>query len=166
MSRENEIFISYAHLDDLSPVEGRPGWVSNLHRALEIRVAQLLGEKARIWRDPKLQGNDYFSDTLLQLLPKSEVLLSVFSPRYGKSEWCRRELEEFCKSPSIWHHQLQRKRAVFAHRMPWSSGRMGPSHQSLCSRLSTESLYILLTMRSDFTGNCSAVSRSQFLPTA
>jgi hypothetical protein len=32
-----------------------------LHRALKIRLAQLLGEDPAIWRDPKLQGNDDFN---------------------------------------------------------------------------------------------------------
>lgn len=36
------------------------GWVLNLHRALEICVAQFLGKEPRIWRDPKLQENDYY----------------------------------------------------------------------------------------------------------
>ena len=39
-----------------------------------------------IWRDPKLQGNDYFSDKLVGTLPKAAVLVSIVSPRYVKSE--------------------------------------------------------------------------------
>lgn len=62
MKFENDIFISYAHIDDQPLVEGKKGWVSNFHRALEIRLAQLLGRRSRIWRDPKLQGNDVFAD--------------------------------------------------------------------------------------------------------
>ena len=60
MHFEGDAFISYAHLDNVELIEGRRGWVSNLHRALEIRVAQLLGKEPRIWRDPKRQGNDYY----------------------------------------------------------------------------------------------------------
>ncbi|HKV08929.1 MAG TPA: hypothetical protein VJ725_12375 [Thermoanaerobaculia bacterium] len=99
MSFENDLLISYAHIDDQSLLEGQPGWVSTLHRILEIRVAQLLGEKPRIWRDPKLQGNDYFADTILvEQLPKVAALLTVLSPRYVQSEWCTRELEAFCRA--------------------------------------------------------------------
>jgi hypothetical protein len=79
---EHDFFISYAHLDDESLVEGEPGWVARLHRLLEIRVGQLVGEKPKIWRDPKLQGNDYFADTLLERLPRIAALVSVLSPRY------------------------------------------------------------------------------------
>ena len=48
MNFEGDAFISYAHLDNIGLAEGRKGWVANLHRALEIRVAQLLGKDARI----------------------------------------------------------------------------------------------------------------------
>ncbi len=95
MQFENDIFISYAHIDDQSLIEGQNGWVSNLHRVLQVRVAQLLGKTPKIWRDPKLQGNDVFGDELVQSLPKTAILLSVLSPRYAQSEWCQRELSEF-----------------------------------------------------------------------
>ena len=39
MSFENDIFISYAHIDDQPLVEGQKGWISSFHRALEIRLA-------------------------------------------------------------------------------------------------------------------------------
>jgi len=95
---ENEVFISYAHLDNQPLTEGATGWVSQFHRALQIRVGQLMGKEPTIWRDPKLQGNDYFGDELITRLPKVGVLVSVLTPRYVKSEWCHRELEEFYKA--------------------------------------------------------------------
>jgi hypothetical protein len=95
---EGDAFISYAHLDNVELVEGHKGWVANLHLALEKRVAQLYGEEPRIWWDPKLQGNDYFADTLVERLQRVKSLIAVVSPRYVKSEWGRRELTEFCKA--------------------------------------------------------------------
>jgi len=95
MEFKDEAFISYAHLDNVELVEGRKGWVANLHRALEVRVAQLLGKTPQIWRDPKLSGNDLFADTLLDRLKRVAVLITVVSPRYLKSEWTLRELSEF-----------------------------------------------------------------------
>ena len=79
-------------------VDGSKGWITNLHRALEIRVAQLLGEKPEIWRDPKLTGNDVFENTLVDQLKRVAVLITIVSPRYVKSEWTRRELVEFWKA--------------------------------------------------------------------
>lgn len=98
MTFEHDFLISYAHLDDQSLVEGEPGWIARLHRLLEIRVGQLLGEKPKVWRDPKLQGNDYFADTILERFPRIAALVSVLSPRYVHSEWCTRELKEFCRA--------------------------------------------------------------------
>jgi hypothetical protein len=98
MNFEGDAFISYAHLDNLELVEGRKGWVANFHRALEIRVAQLLGKSPHIWRDPKLSGNDLFAETLLDRLKRVAVLVSIVTPRYLKSEWTLREFTEFLKS--------------------------------------------------------------------
>ena len=98
MTFENDIFISYAHIDDMALVEGQKGWISSFHRALEIRLGQLLGRTPRIWRDPKLQGNDAFADRLVERLPGVAILVSVVSPRYMKSDWCLRELHEFTKA--------------------------------------------------------------------
>lgn len=95
---EHDFLISYAHIDDQALVDGQSGWVSQLHRLLEIRVGQLMGQTPKIWRDPKLQGNDYFADTITERLPRIAALVSVFSPRYVQSEWCNRELKEFCRA--------------------------------------------------------------------
>jgi hypothetical protein len=100
MNFEGDAFISYAHLDNVELIEGHKGWVASLHRALETRVAQLHGEEARIWWDPKLQGNDYFADSLVERLQRVKALVAVVTPRYVKSEWGRRELVEFCKAAS------------------------------------------------------------------
>lgn len=94
---EYDIFISYAHIDNQPLDAGLKGWVETLHERLSVRLAQLLGEEARIWRDLKLQGNDVFADTLVQHIAKAAILVSIISPRYVKSEWCLRELNEFCR---------------------------------------------------------------------
>ncbi len=96
MRFEHDLLISYAHIDDQALVEGEDGWVSRLHHLLDVRVGQLLGSSPKIWRDQKLQGNDYFADTILDRLPRIAALVSIFSPRYVQSEWCTKELREFC----------------------------------------------------------------------
>lgn len=92
---EHDIFISYAHIDDTPLMSGEEGWVSEFHKTLEALVKQILGEELDVWRDPKLQGNDYFGDTLVEAVPQAAILVSIISPRYLKSEWCLRELERF-----------------------------------------------------------------------
>ena len=95
---EDDLFISYAHIDNQPLAEGLKGWVETFHERLKIRLEQLTGEPARIWRDRKLQGNDVFAETLVARLSKAAILVAVISPRYVKSDWCLKELGEFCRS--------------------------------------------------------------------
>jgi hypothetical protein len=61
LSFKKDIFISYAHIDDEALIEGEPGWISEFHRSLEVRLSQLLGYRPVIWRDKALDGNHNFS---------------------------------------------------------------------------------------------------------
>ncbi len=92
---ENDIFISYAHVDNEALVSGQEGWVNLLHDRLSKRLHQLLGESVAIWRDPKLSGNEVFSETIRANLYNASLLVSVLTPRYLKSKWCQKELNEF-----------------------------------------------------------------------
>ena len=74
------------------------GWIAMLHRALGVRLGQLLGEAPKIWRDPKLQGNDVFDQEIVGKLVKASILVSVLSPRYVKSDWCIKEVNEFIQA--------------------------------------------------------------------
>jgi hypothetical protein len=92
MSFDNDIFISYAQLDNVPLTSGAKGWISNFHEALEVKLAQLRGAKPKIWRDPKLRSNDVFAEELVERLGTTAVLLSVLTPRYIISDWCKLEL--------------------------------------------------------------------------
>lgn len=93
--RRHDIFINYAHLDNKPLYDSRYGWVELLHERLAIRLGQLLGEKPEIWRDPKINGDDYFNEKILDELYQSEILISVISPSYINSQWCLKELQNF-----------------------------------------------------------------------
>ena len=95
MQFENDILISYAPIDDQPLIEGEKGWVSEFHRSLQLRLAQLLGDEPAIWRNNGLAGNDVPEDEIMQQLPNVALLVSIFSPPYIKSEWCNKELHEF-----------------------------------------------------------------------
>jgi hypothetical protein len=101
MSRTNferHLFISYAHLDDHPLTPEQLGWITRLHGSLEAMLGMRMGRKPDIWRDRKLNGNDIFTDEIVQQFPKTAILLSVLTPRYLESEWCIREVNEFCKA--------------------------------------------------------------------
>ena len=98
MNFEKDVFISYAHVDDVPITEGMKGWISELHEYLQNRVFQLTGVKPVIWRDARLQGNDFFAPEIVAQFPKLKVLVSIITPRYLKSSWCTKEVEEFFKA--------------------------------------------------------------------
>lgn len=98
MHFEKDLFISYAHLDNLPLSPEQQGWITRFHVCLEALLSMRLGQKAEIWRDHKLAGNDIFSDEIISQFPKTAVLVSVVSERYLKSKWCTDEVKEFCKA--------------------------------------------------------------------
>jgi len=91
----NQVFISYAHIDNDHFSGTSSGWIDFLHERLEIRLAQLLGRPPKIWRDRKLAGNDVFNETIVIELSKTAIFLSVVTPRYLQSSSCRCELQDF-----------------------------------------------------------------------
>lgn len=95
---EIDVFISYTHLDNIELTEGGTGWVADLGRALEIRLARLLGRKPVVWVDPQLQGNDTFAETLIDRLGRAAVFVPVVSPGYVHSDWARHELVAFSEA--------------------------------------------------------------------
>jgi TIR domain len=96
-----EIFISYAHEDNVSPFSAE-GWVTSFHRALERYLVQLVGRqlKLSVWCDPRMRGNDVIDGELAGRLSKATALVCVVSPSYLGSDWCRRERELFLKAVS------------------------------------------------------------------
>lgn len=94
---EDDVFISYAHIDDRPLTEDQKGWIWKFHQRLETRLAQVLGADAKFFRDPELRGNDVLEDKLIGNMQKIALLVSVVTPRYIQSEWCLRELREFYK---------------------------------------------------------------------
>jgi hypothetical protein len=94
---DNDIFVSYAHVDN-EPLPGaEKGWVSTLMSGLKTRLAQLLGRSGDfvVWRDPKLSAHEPLTLQLLSALKQSAALLIVLSPGYLASEWCLREKNTF-----------------------------------------------------------------------
>lgn len=110
----HHLFISYAHIDNRSFSGGDRGWIDLLHERLEIRLAQLLGKPPKIWRDRKLRGYEVFDDTIVIELSRSAILVSIVSPRYIESDYCRSEIENFFKAARQGGGvQLGDKRRVF-----------------------------------------------------
>lgn len=94
---EDDVFISYASVDDALIADAGAGWVSQLHLDLKQRVHQVLGQEPKFWRDDSdLRGNDQLTPTLIRVLENSGALLLIVSPGFISSKWCRKEVEAFC----------------------------------------------------------------------
>ena len=92
----HDIFISYGHLDDISPFGQEKGWVDLLEERLSVMVGQALGYEPKIWRDGhNLQGNDELTSAISEGVTQSLLLVPVITPRYVQSDWCTREMETF-----------------------------------------------------------------------
>jgi hypothetical protein len=98
MNFEQNLFISYAHIDDQPLTPGEKGWITRFHATLKAILSMRMGRDAKIWRDEKLQGNDVFSNEIVAQFKQSAILVSIVTPRYLHSEWCTREAREFCQS--------------------------------------------------------------------
>lgn len=102
--QSTDVVLSYAAIDDQPLLEGKPGWVSQLHRNLEVRVEQLSGEKVKIARLPESAVS--VIGPVLEHLPQAKAMISVVSPPFIKSDLCCREVEQFWRgasqSGSLW----------------------------------------------------------------
>ncbi len=96
MAFSDDIFISYAHVDD-RPVDDVKGWVSTLHERLNDRLFQLVGAEVRIWWDQRQQENTYVIGMIGDRVSDTRLLISIVTPRYLNSNWCRAEVAEFCR---------------------------------------------------------------------
>jgi serine/threonine protein kinase len=125
--KRSDVLLSYAAIDDQPLFEGRPGWVSQLHKNLEVRVEQLSGEKVAIARLPESAVSPVVEGELLEQLPRAKAMISVVSPPFIKSDICRREVERFWRgaeqSGGAWVNDKARllkvlKTAIAAEEIP------------------------------------------------
>ncbi len=92
---ESDVVISYAPVDDQPLLEGQSGWVSRLHRNLEVRVEQLSGEKVKIARLPGAPKSTEAEAEILERLPAAKAMVAVVSPPFVRTDACRTEVEHF-----------------------------------------------------------------------
>src|SRR5215475_4974010 len=94
-----DIFISYAHVDNLTAVSAAEGWVAQFHQQLEILLWKRVGRRdsVKIWRDPRLDGNQLFDNTIRDRIETAALFLALTSAGYLESEYCRQELECFAE---------------------------------------------------------------------
>ncbi len=93
-----DIFISYAHLDNLMLPGQQHGWIELFYQSLNLKLAQRIGrmDAVKIWWDSKkLDGSRLFDNSIEEGIRDSAIMISLISPGYLQSEYCRRELDLF-----------------------------------------------------------------------
>ena len=96
MKLDIDVYVSYAHLDNLQLTEGDEGWVQRFRRALQMRLTQLLGREAIVVLEDKLRGHDVIADDdVINKVERAGAFVSIVSPGYVRSQWTRKELELF-----------------------------------------------------------------------
>ena len=95
---ENDIFISYAQVNDKPLPGAKTGWVSELVRLLKIRLNEKLGRANSyfIWMDNKaLRRNELVTPDIDHQLRHSATFVFILSEGYQASQWCQLELTTF-----------------------------------------------------------------------
>lgn len=94
-SASHDVFISYAHFDNLPDREGEKGWVEQFEHQLTVRLMKRFGEAIKLWRDPQLSRTQLFDPVIEEAVRGSGVMLSLITPRYLKSDSCQQEIGWF-----------------------------------------------------------------------
>ncbi len=105
---EHDVFISYAHVDNLSATTEQP-WVEQFHKQLEIALARRIGRMGvvKIWRDKRLEGDQLFDQTIKDAIDQSAILVALTSNGYLASDYAQQELQWFHKKAGVEPHSLQ-----------------------------------------------------------
>lgn len=93
-----DIFISYAHVDNLPVFSEERGWIEQFYEDLRILLAQRLGrmDDVRIWWDNRrLDGSVVFDASIEEGINRSAVMLCLLSSGYMRSDYCQKELDVF-----------------------------------------------------------------------
>ena len=94
---KNDIFVSYAQVDDEPLAGADKGWVTTLISGLKILLGKKLGSSNRfsLWMNHELSGHTSMTPHIYEQLEKSALFLAILSPAYLASPWCRLELNTF-----------------------------------------------------------------------
>ena len=94
---KNDIFISYAHVDNEQFPGADAGWVTTLVGALKKSLAQKLGraDGYSLWMDYQLRGNEPVNSDIYAQLKESATLVFILSTGYLASKWCLLEFYTF-----------------------------------------------------------------------
>ena len=92
----HDVFVSYAHSDNMPVAGNETGFVSQLVADLQTEVGRKVGKALDIWWDHyKLSGNTQVTQEIMAAAGDCATIVVVASPAYLRSEWCDRERSAF-----------------------------------------------------------------------
>jgi hypothetical protein len=108
----HDVFVSYAHSDNV-PIAGTEiGFVSQLVSDLRTEVGRKIGKTLDIWWDHyNLTGNTPVTPEIMAAAGDCASIVVIASPAYIRSEWCDRERNTFFQL--LGQRQSGSPRAVF-----------------------------------------------------
>ena len=98
----HDIFISYAHADNLKFSGQVSGWVDQFYSDLSGQLQRLLGPPVNIWWDKRvIDGTQVFNDTIAAGIKKSAVLICLTSKSYMASTYCKESVKTIRTGASL-----------------------------------------------------------------
>jgi hypothetical protein len=102
---EQDVFISYAHVDDepffdAAGPDQSAGWVTRFVRLLKNELAQKVGrlDGFTVWFDShNLRGNHTLNEEIAARLDRAANFVAILSPSYVASRWCQDEARLFAR---------------------------------------------------------------------
>ena len=91
---DNDIFISYALVNDEKMPGVETGWVTAFMKTLEISLSAAIGRLGRLepwWDRTQLRENQPLDKQIQQALERTACLVVVLSTGFLESPWCPRE---------------------------------------------------------------------------
>lgn len=93
--RQSDVLISFAPVDDRSTLDNQQGWISQLHRNLELRVAQISGKRVAVVKQPDVKDEETFETQVLEEVPSAKTVVSILSPPFVQANNCRKLVHRF-----------------------------------------------------------------------
>jgi hypothetical protein len=89
---EFDVFLSYSRKG------GSPGWVHN-HFLPKLRDCLIdeIGHEPKVFVDQEMEAGSLWPVRLAEVLARSKILVSIYSPQYFQSQWCCAEWESMAE---------------------------------------------------------------------
>jgi hypothetical protein len=128
---ENDLFISYSHLED-------PKWVQAFEKSLTEALSGQLGLGVSVWRDEKrLRAGQNWQTEIECGVKEAAAFVAILSPVYENSEWCTRERQLFIQIFESIKSFENSNRFFKAVKTPWENDQ----HKQFLATIQTQDFF-------------------------